>query len=81
MKIAAKTAVLSLPTKVMDLVEEMAQLPILFQDQIMRDLKNLKNKTGCAKFLIKNLLEDIIKNSWGWTPSRYRAFYSREGPK
>ena len=20
--------------------------------------------------------EDIIKNSWGWTPSRYRAFIS-----
>ena len=41
MKIVVKTAVLVFhcPTKVMDLVEEMAQLPILFQDQIMRDLK------------------------------------------
>ena len=38
--IVVKTAVLVFhcPMKVMDLVEEMAQLPILFQDQ-KRDLK------------------------------------------
>ena len=39
--------------------------------------KSLKIKTGYYKIFDKKLSEeDIIKNSWGWTPSRYRAFIS-----